>query len=195
MSPEALKNKSLAAKKRTAEGRNNHFVGCRKGIAKTEEQKRKQSEAMKGRHLGEKHPEHSKRMIEIAAENEGWGFKNAELRIPAQAKRPPGFNSGLKSGNYIHGMSRTLPYNAERERRRRARIKTPESANRLAILKIYRKAHLMTLIIGRQYDVDHIIPVSRGGLHHEDNLQILTHAENIRKSNKLMSPLLQAVNA
>ena len=35
------------------------------------------------------------------------------------------------------------------------------------------------------YEVDHKIPISRGGLHHQDNLQYLLMAENRRKSNKL----------
>lgn len=35
------------------------------------------------------------------------------------------------------------------------------------------------------YEVDHIIPISKGGLHHQDNLQYLTISENRKKSNKL----------
>jgi len=35
------------------------------------------------------------------------------------------------------------------------------------------------------YEVDHIIPVSKGGLHHQDNLQYLTINENRRKGNSL----------
>ena len=35
------------------------------------------------------------------------------------------------------------------------------------------------------YEVDHIIPLSKGGLHHQDNLQYLLKEENRRKSNKL----------
>ena len=36
------------------------------------------------------------------------------------------------------------------------------------------------------YQVDHIIPVSKGGLHHQDNLQYLTARENQQKGNKLL---------
>lgn len=35
------------------------------------------------------------------------------------------------------------------------------------------------------HEVDHIIPISKGGLHHQDNLQYLPILENRRKSNKL----------
>ncbi len=35
------------------------------------------------------------------------------------------------------------------------------------------------------YEVDHIHPISKGGLHHQDNLQYLTIFENRSKSNKL----------
>ena len=34
------------------------------------------------------------------------------------------------------------------------------------------------------YEVDHIVPLSRGGKHHEDNLQYLPIAENRRKGNR-----------
>ena len=35
------------------------------------------------------------------------------------------------------------------------------------------------------HEVDHIVPLSKGGKHHENNLQYLTVEENRRKSNKL----------
>ena len=36
------------------------------------------------------------------------------------------------------------------------------------------------------YEVDHIIPISKGGLHSLENLQYLTISENRKKSNKLL---------
>lgn len=35
------------------------------------------------------------------------------------------------------------------------------------------------------YEVDHIIPISKGGLHHQDNLQYLPRKVNQQKGNKL----------
>lgn len=36
------------------------------------------------------------------------------------------------------------------------------------------------------YEVDHIIPLSKGGKHHEDNLQYLTMEENRKKNARLV---------
>jgi 5-methylcytosine-specific restriction endonuclease McrA len=36
------------------------------------------------------------------------------------------------------------------------------------------------------HEVDHIIPISKGGLHSLENLQYLTISENRRKSNKIL---------
>jgi len=33
--------------------------------------------------------------------------------------------------------------------------------------------------------VDHVIPVAKGGLHHPDNLQIITAEDNLKKSDLL----------
>ncbi len=36
------------------------------------------------------------------------------------------------------------------------------------------------------YEVDHIVPLSKGGLHHQDNLQYLLKEENRRKGNSMV---------
>jgi len=62
--------------------------------------------------------------------------------------------------------------------RARKRSQTPEDADLAAIRKIY-------LNCPDGYEIDHIIPLSKGGLHHQDNLQYLTRSENASKGNKL----------
>jgi hypothetical protein len=52
------------------------------------------------------------------------------------------------------------------------------------IQEIYQEAQHLTYITGIQYDVDHIIPLFEGGLHHPDNLQIITHDEHLMKTCK-----------
>ena len=60
--------------------------------------------------------------------------------------------------------------------RRRAMLlnQTPGDANNMWIDMIYDYRP-------EGYEVDHIIPLARGGLHHEDNLQYLTCSENRSK--------------
>lgn len=55
---------------------------------------------------------------------------------------------------------------------------TPPDADLDKIRKIYESCP-------PGYEVDHIIPISKGGLNHQDNLQILTKGENRKKSNKI----------
>lgn len=70
--------------------------------------------------------------------------------------------------------------NAVVSARYRARIASniPEDSDMMLIKLIFKYCP-------EGYEVDHIIPVSKGGLHHQDNFQYLTSLENKRKSNKL----------
>ncbi len=66
-------------------------------------------------------------------------------------------------------------------KRKKAYVKlTKDEAQRVA--GIYKKAKEMREA-GLDVEVDHIYPVSKGGKHHPDNLQILTREENLKKSN------------
>ena len=77
--------------------------------------------------------------------------------------------------------------NCEKQRRRFARLKqgmsieiTEEELRQ--IQDIYQEAQHLTFTTGMQYDVDHIIPLCEGGLHHPNNLQIITHEEHLMKT-------------
>jgi predicted nucleic acid-binding Zn ribbon protein len=65
-------------------------------------------------------------------------------------------------------------------RRYQARVvgQTPDDADHNAIRMIYAACP-------PGYEVDHIVPISRDGKHHQDNLQYLPAIENRKKSNKL----------
>ena len=62
----------------------------------------------------------------------------------------------------------------------------PEGADHKQIQLIYEKCEKMTSETGIPHHVDHIHPISKGGLHHQDNLQILTATENIKKGNRIV---------
>lgn len=77
--------------------------------------------------------------------------------------------------------------NCEKQRRRFARLKqgipieiTEEELHQ--IQDIYQEAQHLTFTTGMQYDVDHIVPLFEGGLHHPNNLQIITHEEHLMKT-------------
>ena len=65
---------------------------------------------------------------------------------------------------------------------------TPAWADMDAINTIYKQATRKSQIEGRQYHVDHIIPLNGkevSGLHTADNLQILSASENLSKGNRI----------
>ena len=63
---------------------------------------------------------------------------------------------------------------------------TPIDADKKAIQFFYDRAKQLTELTGVKYEVDHIIPISKGGLHHQDNLQVLMWLDNRRKGDKIV---------
>lgn len=63
---------------------------------------------------------------------------------------------------------------------------TPELTDeeKLQIIEIYKEAIALRKTTGDAYHVDHIIPISKGGLHHPLNLQVITAFENQSKGNR-----------
>ena len=77
----------------------------------------------------------------------------------------------------------TTPYRENCVKRRRAAINrislTKEEKH--AIIEVYKHAKEMSASTGIPHEVDHVIPISKGGLHHPDNLQVLTKDDNRQK--------------
>lgn len=58
---------------------------------------------------------------------------------------------------------------------------TKDEKARVTVL--YERAVRLTDETGIEHHVDHILPMSHGGLHHPDNLQVVTQAYNLAKKN------------
>lgn len=93
--------------------------------------------------------------------------------------------SGKNNPNYKHGQWGTKEYICMTATKRRALKlnQTPElTENEKAKVEMYYKVSQQ---LGADWHVDHIIPLTKGGLHHPDNLQVVTKEYNMYKSNKL----------
>ena len=84
---------------------------------------------------------------------------------------------GIGRTKYTKEQKRKLNCQNVMKYRARKYAQTPSDADRVKIREIY-------LNRPADHHVDHIIPLSRGGLHHQDNLQYLTKEDNWKKNIK-----------
>ncbi len=59
------------------------------------------------------------------------------------------------------------------------------TSDRNKIRQIYRNARAISELYGIKYHVDHVVPLSKGGKHHQDNLIIMRWDCNLSKNNEL----------
>jgi len=121
----------------------------------SEEDKRRMSERRKGLRVGKDHPYYGKK--------------------------------GKDRPNYKHGLSKTRIYHNQAASKRRAKKKnqTPLNVDIKKIQFIYSFCEMLNQVLEEKYEVDHIKPISKGGLHHQDNLQILKASLNRKKWAKI----------
>lgn len=78
--------------------------------------------------------------------------------------------------------------NTNKSAKRRASVKNqlPINADLDIIKSIYEECRRISVETGVPHEVDHIIPIAKGGLHHQDNLQIITMTENRKKGSNIL---------
>lgn len=137
----------------------------------------------------------------ILAKNKKWAEQNREasnaIKNKYREKNPDKIKeieSGYRERNRVECNRRIRQWKQRNKhkavayaaaRRARQLDQTPEDADQNAIEKIYKECRRISQETGIPHHVDHIVPLSKGGLHHQDNLQILTAEDNLKKSNKL----------
>lgn len=92
------------------------------------------------------------------------------------------------------------------ERRRRKNIQTaelsafrkasklgqvPDDYNQEEVREHYAFAAMLTEFSGEKWEVDHNMSLSRGGLHHTDNLLLMSKTTNMRKARRTLTEFIQ----
>lgn len=102
------------------------------------------------------------------------------------------WNTGHKSGitqaeyrrsHYLRNKARYI-FQATWRKQRIKKENLDPTADTKKINAFYLLAEKLTEERGIKYCVDHILPLSRGGKHHQDNLQVITITDNSRKGTK-----------
>ena len=141
----------------------------------------RRKEAERARQWAEKNPErtNARKRAHYEANKEAmtrrsveWGRANRPKRLAAIAQWHK--NNPVRS--YAHTRTRQL----------RIKGQTPPDADFETIAAFYEESARLTRETGVRHHVDHIIPLSRGGLHHQDNLRVVTMQENLSKGAKLL---------
>jgi hypothetical protein len=110
-----------------------------------------------------------------AANKRAWEAKNIEV---VRKQKREWFRK-----HYSKNSAKYVEYAAARRQRLQERSGNSR-IERSTINSIYEASHRATKCTGIQFHVDHIKPLSRGGMHIPNNLQILPAKINLQKSDK-----------
>jgi 5-methylcytosine-specific restriction endonuclease McrA len=80
--------------------------------------------------------------------------------------------------------NRATIYARDVKRRELKQESIDETTDLSAIKQFYILAETLSLQTGVKYVVDHIYPIIKGGKHHQNNLQVITMIDNLKKGKK-----------
>lgn len=129
----------------------------------------------------------------ITAEKKAWDAKNKEHVIAY--RKEYALNNKELAVKLARSWQLANPAKAQaiRAKYRASKLqRTPIYADKAKIERYYALSHLMSILSGEKYHVDHIIPLqgkSVSGFHHEDNLQVIPQKENFSKHNNYIIEL------
>lgn len=122
--------------------------------------------------------------------NARWRASNQSLRRAYHAK--PCFVEKRKAYKKANPGVMSL---ADARRRERVSQGPLGFAEKSAIRAIYQRRDDLNEWTGLRFEVDHILPLAKGGLHHPNNLQLLKAAENRRKGASRLLPAGGVISA
>jgi hypothetical protein len=164
----------------------------RAAIRQTEKDNRKKLKEKAEEYERQKRLEKEARALAAEAERERTGQparsrkeadrRNLETYLGSQCKNKHGGLRYAYNGECVECRESSKRLRNAMKRGAFPRCLTPSEKEEIS--RIYAEARRITLETGIQYHVDHIKPLSKGGEHHPDNLQIITAAENLSKGAK-----------
>lgn len=109
--------------------------------------------------------------------------KPQAIKRAAKATQRPEHKARVKRYKQTEaGRASVRRSNDKRRKRTADAYKLLSPAEQQQIADLHTEAVRLEIATGTCYHVDHIKPLSKGGAHHPNNLQILTAEENLKKS-------------
>ena len=92
------------------------------------------------------------------------------------------FKAYKKAYDKAYKQTNSDQINALNSKRRALKLnQTHPDCDNIQVKRFYRVCSFLSKYTGTKYHVDHILPISKGGPHHHDNLQIITQTLNNQK--------------
>ncbi|WP_377355257.1 hypothetical protein [Phenylobacterium terrae] len=110
--------------------------------------------------------------------------RRAERQATAAQRRKEARRAYYKANPHLRRAAKS-------KRRAKIRGAKTEDADSQKIASIYEMRERMERLLDTPYHVDHVIPLSKGGLHHQDNLVVMRADFNQWKSDRILEQIIR----